>query len=167
MAANSFRFDIVDHVMLVVHANMPPDDEEWARMTLVRNAQRGKIRSLLVISAPNATLSAAQRADVAQFMSSTGTSGAIVTDSALIRGVARAVGFLGVKVQAFSTSEMTAALQYSLVPQARRPDILHRIEAMQAQLRSHLSPGSRPSRRPEARADSVASRSPRRTSAPR
>jgi hypothetical protein len=125
--------------MLVVHADVPPDDGDWSRMTVVRNANRGRIRSTLVISPPRASLSAAQRADVAQFMNATGTSIAVVTDSALIRGVARAVGFLGVKVRAFSTGEVIPALQFCLVPQARHADMLRRIEAMRAQLESYVS----------------------------
>jgi hypothetical protein len=135
--ANSFRFDLVDHVMLVVHADMPPDAQDWARMTVVRNANRAKIRGILVIAEPRASLSAAQRADVAQFINSTGTSVAVVTDSALIRGVARAVGFLGVQVRAFSPAEVPAALQFLLVPQARHADMLRRIDAMRAQLSAY------------------------------
>jgi hypothetical protein len=140
--ANSFRFDIVDHLMLVVHADMPPDDEDWTRMIVVRDANRVKIRGTLVIAQPRASLSAAQRADVAGFMKSTGTSVAVVTDSALIRGVARAVAFLGVQVRAFSPAEVNDALQFLLVPQARHAHMLHRIDAMRAQL------GTYPSLRP-------------------
>ena len=125
--------------MLVVHADMPADDGDWARMILVRNANRSKIRSTLVVAQPRSTLSAAQRAEVAQFMTSTGTSIAVVTDSALIRGVARAVGFLGVKVRAFASSEMMEALQFSLVPQARHSDMLRRIDAMRAQLDTSIA----------------------------
>lgn len=141
--ADSFRFDIVDHVMLVVHADVPPDERDWARMVLVRNANRDKIRSTLVIASPRASPTAAQRADVAQYMNATGTSIAVVTDSALIRGVAHAVSFLGVKVRAFSSSDLQAALQYSLVPQARFADMCRRIDAMQAQLNVHVVSTSR------------------------
>lgn len=124
--------------MLVVHADIPPDEHDWARMTVVRNANRARIRGTLVIAQPRASLSASQRADVAQFMKSTGTSVAVVTDSALIRGVARAVAFLGVNVRAFAPAELPDALGFLLVPQAKQSDMLRRIEAMQAQLASRL-----------------------------
>jgi hypothetical protein len=136
-AADSLRFDIVDHVMLIVHADMPPDEADWARLVMVRNAHREKIRSNLVIAPPRASINAAQRADVAHFMKETGTSIAVVTDSALIRGVARAVGFLGVQVRAFSPSELASGLNYLSVPQSRHADMFRRIEALKAHLASN------------------------------
>ena len=132
--ADSLRFDIVDHIMLIVHADAPPDDGDWARMVVVRNGNRDKIRSNLVIAPPRATINAAQRADVAKFMKETGISIAVVTDSALIRGVARAVGFLGVQVRAFALAEMPSALNYLVVPQARHDAMIRRIDALKAQL---------------------------------
>lgn len=132
--SDSFRFDIVDHVMLVVHADMPPSDADWARMVVVRNANRDRIRSNLVVAPPRASINASQRSDVAQFMKANGTSIAVVTDSALIRGVARAVGFLGVQVRAFAPNELTSALDFLVVSPSRHPEFGRRIEIMKAQL---------------------------------
>jgi len=132
--SDSFRFDIVDHVMLVVHADMPPSDADWARMVVVRNANRDRIRSNLVVAPPRASINASQRSDVAQFMKANGTSIAVVTDSALIRGVARAVGFLGVQVRAFAPNELTSALNFLVVSPSRHPEFGRRIEIMKAQL---------------------------------
>jgi hypothetical protein len=142
--ADSFRFDIVEHVLLIVHADMPPTDADWARMIVVRNAARDRVRSILVVAPPRASINASQRADVAQFIKINGASIAVVTDSALIRGVARAVGFLGVQVRAFAPSELANALNYLVVPQSRHPDMARRIEGMKAHLTAstrHLSPG--------------------------
>ncbi|HYQ26559.1 MAG TPA: hypothetical protein VER04_05045 [Polyangiaceae bacterium] len=129
----------MDHVMLVVHADVPPDEDEWARMTVVRDANRAKIRGVVVVAPARASLNAAQRADVAQFVRASGASVAVVTDSALMRGVARAVGFLGVQVRAFSPTEQSEALRFSLVPQARHADMLRRLDAMRAQLAASAS----------------------------
>ena len=134
LRADSLRFDIIDHVMLIVHADVPPDEADWARMAVVRNANREKIRSNLVIAPPRASINARQRADVAQFMRETGTSVAVLTDSALIRGVARAVGFLGVQVRAFAPSELASALNFLVVPPSRHAEMSRRIDAMKAQL---------------------------------
>jgi hypothetical protein len=134
VAANSLRFDIVDRVFVVVHADVPPDDDDWRRMTLVRDANRLKIRGNLVLAPPRASINAAQRADVASFMKQTGVSIAVVTDSALIRGVALAVAFLGVQVRAFPSSELTSALNFLIVPASRYADFARRIESMRAQL---------------------------------
>jgi hypothetical protein len=122
---------------------VPPSDADWARMIVVRNANRERLRSLLVMAPPRASINASQRADVAQFMKLTGASIAVVTDSALVRGVARAVGFLGVQVRAFQPTELATALNYLVVPASRHADMIRRIDAMQAQLNAsarHLSP---------------------------
>jgi hypothetical protein len=132
--ADSLRFDIVDHVMLVVHADVPPDEADWARMVVVRNANREKIRSNLVIAPPRASINAGQRADVAKFMKETGIAIAVVTDSALIRGVARAVGFLGVQVRAFAPAELASALNFLAIAPSRHADMARRIDALKAQL---------------------------------
>lgn len=134
MNSDSLRFDIVDHVMLIVHADVPPSDADWARMTVVRNASRDRLRANLVIAPPRASINASQRADVAQFMKETGITIAVVTDSALVRGVARAVAFLGVPVRAFTPSELTSALTFLMVPPSRHPEFARRIELMKAQL---------------------------------
>lgn len=134
--ADSLRFDIVDHVMLVVHADVEPSDSDWARLVVVRNAGRARLRGTLVVAPPRASINAAQRADVAKFMKETGSSIAVVTDSALIRGVAMAVGFLGVKVRAFAPNAITAALNFLAVPESRYATFVHRIEALKAQLNS-------------------------------
>ena len=134
--ADSLRFDILDHVMLVVHADVQPSDGDWARMVVVRNASRTKLRGTLVIAPPRASINAGQRADVAKFMKETGSSIAVVTDSALIRGVAMAVGFLGVKVRAFAPNALAAALQFLSVPETRHAIFVHRIEALRTQLNS-------------------------------
>jgi hypothetical protein len=132
--SDSLRFDLVDHVMVIVHADMPPSDGDWSRMIVVRNANREKIRGNLVVAPPRASINAAQRADVAQFMKETGTRVAVITDSALIRGVARAVGFLGLHVRAFSPAELASAFNYLAVPQSRHAEMLRRIDGLKTQL---------------------------------
>jgi hypothetical protein len=67
-------------------------------------------------------------------MKETGASVAVVTDSALVRGVARAVGFLGVQVRAFSPKELTSALDFLVVPPSRHAELVRRIEILKAQL---------------------------------
>lgn len=136
MTDDTLRFDIIDHVMLIVHADVAPSDSDWARLSVVRNGSRGKLRGTLVIAPPRASINAAQRADVAKFMKETGSSVAVLTDSALIRGVAMAVGFLGVKVRAFAPNALTAALNFLVVPESRYAVFTRRVEALSAQLNS-------------------------------
>jgi len=122
--------------MLIVHADVLPSDSDWARLMVVRNASRAKLRGTLVIAPPRASISAAQRADVTKFMKDTGSSVAVMTDSALIRGVAMAIGFLGVKVRAFAPKEITTALNFLVVPESRHTIFIRRVDALRAQLDS-------------------------------
>ena len=134
--SDSLRFDIVDQVMLIVHADVPPSDSDWTRLQVVRDANRAKLRSTLVIAPPRASINAAQRADVVKFMKETDTSVAVLTDSALVRGLAMAVGFLGVKVRAFAPNALTAALNFLTVPESRHTIFIRRVDALRAQLAS-------------------------------
>lgn len=136
MNSDSLRFDIIDHVMLIVHADVPPSDADWSRLIRVRNASRDRLRGLFVTAPPRASINASQRADVAHFAKDTRISIAVITDSALIRGVARAVGFLGVPVRAFLPSELTSAFNFLIVPPSRHAEFTRRIELMKAQLAS-------------------------------
>lgn len=131
---DSLRFDMVDHVLLVVHADVPPADADWQRLITVRDANKHRLRGGLVVAPPRANLSATQRADVSRFMRETGASTAVVTDSALIRGVAAAVALLGVKVRAFAPRELAAALDYLAVAVGKRDELIRRIECWQTQL---------------------------------
>lgn len=134
MHNDSLRFDIVDHVLLIVHADVPPSDADWARLIVVRNASRERLRSHLVVAPPRAHINASQRADVSGFMKETGITIAVVTDSALVRGVARAIGLLGVPLRAFPPTELTQALNFVIVPPSRHAEFARRIELMKAQL---------------------------------
>lgn len=134
--SDSLRFDIIDQVMLIVHADVAPSESDWQRMLVVRNANRAKLRSTLVVAPPRASINAVQRADVAKFMKETGTGVAVLTDSALIRGVAMAVGFLGVKVRAFAPNALIAALNFLMVPESRHAIFVRRVEGLTTQLAS-------------------------------
>lgn len=109
-------------------------------MIVVRNGNRERIRSHLVIAPPRATISATQRADVAQFLKETGITIGVVTNSALVRGIARAVGFLGVQVRGFAPAELLSALNYLGVPQSRHEAMVRRIDALNAQLGNARTP---------------------------
>ena len=134
MSANTLRFELVDHVLVIVHADVAPADDDWRRLTVVRNANRSKTRGNLVIAPPRASINAAQRADVAAVMKETGISVAVVTESALIRGIALAIGFMGVQLRAFAPSEITSALNFLLVPSSRHAAVLGAVESLKAQL---------------------------------
>lgn len=129
---DTLRFDVLDHVMLIVHANLAPDAEQWSRMMLVRGSPTSGVRDCLVVAPPRASLSVAQRADVVR-LSKRGSI-AVLTESALVRGVSAAVGLLGVKVRAFDPRDLEKALTYLELPPRRHADAERRLTLLKSQL---------------------------------
>lgn len=131
-ATDTLRFDLVDQILLVVHADVAPSDADWSRLMVVRDANRHKIRGTLVVAPPRASINSAQRADVVEFMKQSGTAIAVMTESVLIRGVARAVGFVGVKVRAFPLRDLGEALDWLGVARSKHAEMMRRVEALRA-----------------------------------
>jgi hypothetical protein len=131
-AVETLRFDIIDHVMLIVHADVPPAPADWTRMMLVRNATTSGVRGCLVIAPPRATISSSQRSEVVSF-TKTGRI-AVLTESALVRGIAAAVGLLGVQVKAFPITEVEPALDYLRLASGRHAEVLRRLAILKNQL---------------------------------
>lgn len=134
MPAESLRFDLVDHVMLVVHADVAPSAHDWQRLMLVRDANRTRIRGTLVVAPPRATINSEQRSDVSTFLKQTGGRIAVLTNSALVRGAALALGLLGLPVRAFAPSGLEGALEYLALPSRHLADMHRRIASLQQQL---------------------------------
>lgn len=134
MPAESLRFDLVEHVLLIVHADMPPSASDWERLMLVRNANRTRIRGTLVVAPPRATINSEQRSDVSTFLKQNGGRIAVLTNSALVRGAALALTLLGAPVRAFAPSGLGPALAYLELPSRFTVDLGRRIETLQTQL---------------------------------
>lgn len=121
-------------MLLVVCADAPPADLDWARLKSVREANRAKIQMALVVAPPRAVLSAAQRAEIAAFMKATDSGLTIITDSALNRGIVLALGMLGLKVRAYAPSEVAQALNHCGFSAPRALEMRRRIDTLTAQL---------------------------------
>ncbi|HYP86621.1 MAG TPA: hypothetical protein VEQ59_00670 [Polyangiaceae bacterium] len=57
-----------------MHADMPADADEWARMKLVRDAARGKVRILAITSPRRSSTTRLSAQTIAQLVSSSGSS---------------------------------------------------------------------------------------------
>ena len=133
---------VFDDIMVVVHANAPPTDEGWARMLLIRDLNRPKLRGMLVVAPPKATISLEQRKDVYAFLKETGSRISVLSDSAAVRVIASTVGLLGVKVRAFDMKDLKKALDYIGADSALIPDVLRQIGSM----RLSFPPSAEPNR---------------------
>lgn len=97
-------------VLLVVHAPREPTDQEWAEM--MSSSDHERLSGAVIIVNDGVRPTPKQRAEIQQRMRRD-VPLAIVTDSLLTRGAVTALGWLGVKVRAFSGSERGAALSWA------------------------------------------------------
>ena len=147
----------VDGVFLEAHDHSPPSDEEWDALLekLPRFAEEARRtgslpRGALIVSdggAPNPR----QRKELARVTWATGLAGlpkAVVTSSALVRGVVTALNWLGSETRAFAPHELPHALEHLGVPEGHRPGLLLEITKLRAEL---SPPAGRSCREPSRR----------------
>jgi hypothetical protein len=131
---DTLRFDLVDHLLVVVAADAPPGEADWERLRTVREANRGRIRMMLLVAQPRSLPTSAQREEFTTFMRLTGLGVAVITDSALLRGLGLAMSKLGLKVRAYAPSDLARAFEFCGVSESRREDLTRLIGALKAQL---------------------------------
>jgi hypothetical protein len=132
------RFKVIGDLMLVVHADTPPADSDWADMLRERDDHAGTLKGLLVVAPPKASINASQRADVQSYLRQTGARIAVLTDSKLVRGAALAVAWFGVSVRAFPTSGLHAALEYLQGPAEREALVARTIGELNEKLHAPI-----------------------------
>jgi hypothetical protein len=142
----TMRWKQVDRWVVVVHGDAPPSDEDWdGYVDFLREAIVGR-RGLVITdgAGPNGR----QREQLVALPQVTAAPFAVVTPSAVARGIVTALGWLGQSIKAFSPARIDDALQHLEVPPELRPWMLKQI----ASLRTELGSGARsddtdPSRR--------------------
>jgi hypothetical protein len=98
-------------VMLVAHTSRAPTDVEWERyLGAMRGHDVERMRSLVFTDggAPNM----AQRGRLNDTLDGKTSTGAVISASALVRGVVTALRWFNPKLKAFSPTEVPQALTY-------------------------------------------------------
>jgi transcriptional regulator with AAA-type ATPase domain len=133
----TMRFARVRQVLICVHGEQAPSDEDWTEWIATCAAEAPNITRLLVITdgtGPNST----QRAQVPK-AGVLHIPVAVVTSSWVVRGMIAAVGWLGQKIRGYFPSELPAAFVYLDLPtEAAQQSVTRTI----AELKCQLSGGS-------------------------
>jgi hypothetical protein len=99
-------------VLLGVHHQHPPTDQEWARwIGLAIESSAGGVRTL-VVSGGNAGPNAKQRRALAEALQGVDIRSAILTDSLVVRGIVTAIAWLNVALRAFAPDQQLEAADY-------------------------------------------------------
>src|SRR5687767_3692798 len=103
--------------LLVVQAPGIPSDADWAEF--LADSDRDPGEAILIV-ADDTKLSPKQRAEVQAWQERHGTPSVLLTDSLVARGVAKALGWFGVKITAFARRDVDQALDRAKVTASDR-----------------------------------------------
>lgn len=124
-------------VLILAHSKEAPSAEEWDEYVASARKWRSEIRALLVLSdggGPNA----AQRAalDEALGLENHTAKTAVVTVSMMARGIVTAIGWFSKGIKAFSTNQISAALDYLEIPKVDHEGVLAEVKRLRERLNS-------------------------------
>jgi hypothetical protein len=138
----TFGYDYVDDVMVTVHKAVDPSEEDWSRMVADLAAKLRELRGNLVL-AGDIKLTARQRKGVADAVRGSKLKVAVLTESAVTRGILRAIGWLGGPpgLRPSAMEEIGGALEYLEIRGSQRVQVYGAIEKLRTSL-NHSSGGS-------------------------
>ena len=139
---SSLAWTRFQRLLLVAQRPGLPKDADWA--DYMQEAASAPFTGALVVGEGN-KLAPTQRAAVEVLLKSNGARNAVVTGSAVSRGVMIALGWFGVPVKAFSPNDMRGAFEYLGLASEHRGEALVLIDRLRRMLGSQ-PPHPRPSR---------------------
>ena len=131
---SSMSWAMYESVLFVAQRAGIPPAADWSEYA--KDAGGVPFTGVLVVGEGN-KLSPTQRADMGRLLRRNGARNAVVTGSAVSRGVMIAVGWLGVKVRAFAPADFNGAFDYLGLPVEHRGEALALIEALRSALGAH------------------------------
>jgi hypothetical protein len=129
-------FQVLRRVLVGVHANEPPSDEDWDAWTAFTSREVSRFGAILIFTA-DAAPNGLQRAKMAKVREVAAIPTAIITNSAQARGIATAFKWIGKNVCALSPDQMEDPFRYLSVPVNRQSLLLRDIPLLRARLPKH------------------------------
>jgi hypothetical protein len=126
-------FGSIGGILIGVHAEQAPNRADWDAWVAFTEANAKNNRAILVVTegaGPNGT----QRAKMAKVKEVLPFPTAILTHSAVARGIATAFAWIGKNVRAFSPDQLGAALLYLAVPVGNQPELLSEVASMRVRI---------------------------------
>lgn len=133
----TMAFGSIGNLVIAVHGTAPPNDPEWDEyMVVLKEAARiggvERARSLVITEggAPNS----AQRKKVNELLSGRAGLCAVISDSAIVRGVVTALNWYNPMIKAYSPAQMEQAMHYLKVSGKQAQEALAMVGKLKADL---------------------------------
>ena len=124
-------YTIFEGYFVSYHTAAPPSDDEWHEQLKDIAGRLKDLRGVLVVTdggGPNVV----QRRQLAELFEGRVLPVAVVTDSAVARGILVALSWLGLKQRAFSQADVGKALEFLCISGPLLPAITRTIERLRA-----------------------------------
>lgn len=135
--AQTMLFEVLRGILVGVHSTEAPSDSDWDAWNAFAVANAKDYRAILVFT-DGAGPNGVQRAKTAKVQELMPLPTAIVTASALARGIVTALAWMGKNIRAFSPEQVHEAFGYLSVPAATQADLMRDV----ASLRVRIAGGS-------------------------
>jgi hypothetical protein len=123
----SHAWGYFDRALIMVPASGVPADADWDEFLADSHHDPGEV---IIIVAGESKLTPQQRIDVQRWQERHGTRAVLVTDSLLARGVATALSWFRVKVQAFARRDLDRALAAAGIAESDRAAATNFVERL-------------------------------------
>jgi hypothetical protein len=123
---------LVEGVLVEVMGDAPPKDADWDAGVAFSARLAPQCMGILVWA--GAGPNSAQRARIAKIDALKDIPTAIVSSSAVVRGIATAFSWLGKKVKGFAPAQIDDALDFLNVPAAVRPVTVRQLDELRTRL---------------------------------
>lgn len=121
-------------LLLGVHYQHPPTDEEWARwIALALDPSAEGVRTI-VESGGSTGPNAKQRKALAEVVQGVDIRSAIMTDSLIVRGIVTAIAWLSVSLRAFAPDQQREAADYLGLDASERAWAFAELRRLRAEL---------------------------------
>jgi hypothetical protein len=120
-------------VAIAVHTEQAPSDIEWDGW-IELCAKRAPNRFGFLVFSDGGGPSSIQRSKLSRIPELKTIPSAVVTSSAVGRGIVTAVSWLGTKVRAFAPANVQGALEYLRVPEELRLGVLREVASLRMRL---------------------------------
>ena len=121
-------------VLLGVHHQHPPTDEEWARWIALAIERSAEGVRTIVESGGSTGPNAKQRKALAEALQGVNIRSAILTDSLIVRGIVTAIAWLNVSLRAFAPDQQREAADYLGLDASERAWAFAELRRMRADL---------------------------------
>jgi hypothetical protein len=132
-AGEAWKHSLIDGIWLTVHGSRPPTDAEWQSHVNEMLGSIDRVRAVLILT-EGPSPDARQRAILGAMPELLALPRAVVTGSAMARGAATAVQWLGGEIRSFEPDELDDALGYLVAGAATGDELKRRASQLKAEL---------------------------------